>query len=160
MGPSNTDAAAFVEYLVYKPINSKKDAAKFYKDIDTRWADDANYVNVLVMKSLKIDNLQHLKDVADKLLKSCKRKKTNGDCEDRAEDIITELKSYNNSQGKYTEEYHRAEYYETEPSDYDEETGEYKESPDPVFVQNHAYVVAYDTKNDNQHWFRYTEDLT
>ena len=160
LGPSNTDGAAIVEYLVYKPINSKKDAAKFYKDIDTRWADDANYVNLMVMESLKIDNLQHLKDAADKLLKSCKRKNTNGDCEDRAQDIMTELKPYSNSQGKYTIEYHRAEYYETEPSDYDEETNEYKEAPDPEFVQNHAYVVAYNTKNDNQHWFRYTEDLT
>lgn len=160
LGPSNTDAAAIVEYLVYKPINSQKDATTFYKDIDSQWADDANYVNLMVMESLKIDNLQHLKDAADKLLKSCKRKKTNGDCEDRAQDIMTELKPYSNPHGKYTLEYHRAEYYETEPSDYDEETNEYKEAPDPEFVQNHAYVVAYDTKNNNKHWFRYTEDLT
>ena len=160
LGPSNTDASAIVEYLVYKPINSKKNATKFYKDIDSQWADDANYVNVIVMESLKINDLQILKDVADKLLKSCKRKNTNGDCEDRAKDIMDELKPYSNSQGKYAIEYHRAEYYETESSDYDEETGEYKEAPDPEFVQNHAYVVAYDTKNKNQHWFRYTEDLT
>ena len=53
LGPSNTDAAAIVEYLVYKPINSKKSAPKFSKDIDTRWSDAANYVNVLDMKSLK-----------------------------------------------------------------------------------------------------------
>ena len=160
LGPSNTDAAAIVEYLVYKPINSQKDATTFYKDIDSQWADDANYVDVIIRESLKIDNLQHLKDVADKLLKSCKRKKTNGDCEDRAQDIMTELKPYSNPHGKYIIEYHRAEYYETEPSDYDEETNEYKEAPDPEFVQNHAYVVAYDTKNNNKHWFRYTEELT
>ena len=55
-----------------KPINSKKDVTKFYNDIDSQWADDANYVNVIVMESLKIDNLQHLQDVADKLLEQDK----------------------------------------------------------------------------------------
>lgn len=157
----NTDAAAIVEYLVYKPINSQKDATKFYKDIDTRWADDANYVNVIIRGSLKIDNLQHLQDVADKLLKSCKRKNTNGDCEDRAQDIITELKHYNNPKGKYTLEYHRAEYYIMPNSDEDtNDNSNNVESQDPEFVQNHAYVIAYNNKKDNQHWFRYNKHLT
>lgn len=159
LGPSNTDAAAIVEYLVYKPINSQKDATTFYKDIDTQWADDATYVNVIVMESLKIDNLQHLQDVADKLLKSCKRKKTNGDCEDRAQDIITALKPYSNPHGKYTLEYHRAEYYIMPNSDDDSYDSNNLESQDPEFVQNHAYVIAYNNKNNNKHWFRYNSDL-
>ena len=164
LGPPNTDAAAIVEYLVYKPINSQKDATTFYKDIDDKWADDANYVNVIIMESLKIDNLQHLQDVADKLLKSCKRKKTNGDCEDRAQDIITELKPYSNPNGKYTLEYHRAEYYIMPNSDEDTNDNSNQEnnleSQDPEFVQNHAYVIAYDNKKDNQYWFRYNSHLT
>lgn len=162
MGHPNNDAAAIVEYLVYKPINSQKDATTFYKDIDTQWADDANYVNVIVMESLKIDNLQHLQNVADKLLKSCKRKKTNGDCEDRAQDIITALKPYSNSRGKYTLEYHRAEYYIMPNSDDDSDNSNQEnniESQDPEFVQNHAYVIAYNNKNNNKHWFRYNSHL-
>ena len=161
LGPPNTDAAAIVEYLVYKPINSQKDATTFYKDIDTQWADDAKYVNVIIRESIKIDNLQHLQDAADKLLKSCKRKNTNGDCEDRAQDIITELKHYNNPKGKYTLEYHRAEYYIMPNSDEDlDDNSNNVESQDPEFVQNHAYVIAYNNKKDNQHWFRYNKHLT
>ena len=34
------------------------------------------------------------------------------------------------------------------------------ESQDPEFVQNHAYVIAYNNKKDNQHWFRYNKHLT
>ena len=64
-----------------------------------------------------------------------------------AKDIITELKHYNNPKGKYTLEYHRAEYYIMPNSDEDSNNNSNNvESQDPEFVQNHAYVIAYNNK--------------
>lgn len=149
------DKCAIIEYLEYIPINSEGDANNFYKKIDRIWSDGANYVELIIMDSLKIDNLDILEEVSRKSKKSCKR--TNGNCEDTSKYIMDELRQYNKKGGKYIVEYHRAEYYESIDSDYDEETNTYIESQTPEFIQNHAYIVVYEDKYKS--WFRYTSKI-
>jgi hypothetical protein len=143
---------AVVEYLNFIPINSKKDVNKFYQKIDKTWGIDGEFSNVIVMDQVKIDDIKQLEKISKEVKLVCKRKNGNGDCEDTAQLIIDNLRSYHNPKGKYMVEYHRLEYYE-----YDSDSEEYL-NKEPIFVQNHGYNICYLIESEQKEWFRYNQD--
>jgi len=147
---------AVVEYLNFIPINSKKDVNKFYQKIDKTWGIDGEFANIIVMDQVKIDDIKHLEKTSKEVKSVCKRKNGNGDCEDTAQLIIDNLRTYHNPKGKYMVEYHRLEYYEYE-SDSESESEEHL-NKEPIFVQNHGYNVCYLIESKQKEWFRYNQD--
>ena len=155
-GKSNYDAA-IVEYLNFIPVNSKKDADKFYQKIDKTWGIDGEFANIIVMDKIKIDDIKQVEKTSKEIKSICKRKNSNGDCEDTAQLIIDKLKQYHNPKGKYSIEYHRLEYYEYETLN-NINNNNNNNNREPIFVQNHGYNVCYLIKSDDKKWFRYGQE--
>ena len=147
--------AAVIEYLKYYPLNSKLDVEKFYKRIDDEWGDfesGTNMIHVDVKSSKTVNSINDVLKVVDHVSKTtfCNRKNGNGDCEDTSDEVLKQIKEI--PDGKYIVESHRVVYYEVP---FDEEYEEYEEYGDPVFVQNHGFLVFYPISGPSKSWFRY-----
>lgn len=146
-GGTSNPAAAAIEYLEYKPLQSQEQVNQFYKNVDNEWGDfesGTNMLNIFSKEKKRVNSIDHVLQAMEQAKETtfCNRQTGDGDCEDTADKVLELIK--HNPQGKYTVSSLRFEYNLLEdPYDPDET---------PEFVQNHGFLAFYD--DDSKEWFK------